>query len=889
MAGTVKSKVVNGISLLSVTTGFIILLGWYLNIALLESIIPHFVAIKVNAAFCFILLGCILYMAQEKKERILDAFFLFFNTIVIVIAIATLTEYAFKLKLGIDEFFVIDKKAVLDKYPYPGRMGLNTAICFLFLAITLPGLRYGSLRAKVFFQYMLHAVTAIATVALLGYLYGVSSFYNFFYVSSMALPTAIVIFSVSIAASTLNKNIGFTKLFIGDNIGDKTARRYFGLMVSMMLFFGFLRVQTERYHVFTHEMGGSIMALFFFLGVLFIVQNIANWLNTIDNERAIARAEVNGLNALLERRVEQRSLQLNTLIEQFQKSEEKYRSLIEQASDSIYVLDSKGDFMEVNKSMCKMIGYTPEELLSMNVVDLLGAEELAQQAPIYQQVEAGRSAIGERKYLKKGGTQLDVEVNVKKLVDGRSMVIARDITRRKEMEAELKQAELKFRILAERSVVGIYIVNDGRFVYVNPRFAQIFGYDAHELLGRRSVDTIVHPDYREISRQHVLDRMNGKIDSVHYEAMGFKKDGSTNWVEFYGSSTLFDNQMSIVGTMIDITERKYAENELRVSEHKYRMFFNSNPLPMLMIGKNDLAIVAANDAAVKLYGYTVHELLKMTVIDLRPFEDRVQMMQMLYLHKNSPSDSEIVRHIKKDGSVMKVQFLVHDITLDGQPIRLALTNDLTEKLAIEEAHRKSEANLKTILYNTDTAYVLIDRDLKILEYNKQALIFNGSESNNDPLGSHIFEYMPKKHIERFSIYLDQVLKGKTISYEAQYAQAGGAEKWYYIRMFPVQVKESGILGLVIAITDITERKNVEESLQEAYKRIEKHIESIKEMVWKQSHLIRSPLANLKGLISLISDAPDDKEAMAFVEAELNRLDHVIISMANDPATNDILA
>ncbi len=69
-----------------------------------------------------------------------------------------------------------------------------------------------------------------------------------------------------------------------------------------------------------------------------------------------------------------------------------------------------------------------------------------------------------------------VEVNVKMFSDDRIMVIARDITDRKKMETDLRDAELKFRTIAEKSMVGVYIVQKGKFIYVNPRFAEVFGY-----------------------------------------------------------------------------------------------------------------------------------------------------------------------------------------------------------------------------------------------------------------------------------------------------------------------------------------------------------------------------------------------------------------------------
>ena len=91
---------------------------------------------------------------------------------------------------------------------------------------------------------------------------------------------------------------------------------------------------------------------------------------------------------------------------------------------------------------------------------------------------------------------------------------------------------------------------------------------------------------------------------------------------------------------------------------------------------------------------------------------------------------------------------------------------------------------------------------------------------------------------------------------------------------------------MIELSDITERKNAEENLKTAYLRIQKHVDSIKEMAWKQSHLIRGPIANLKGLSAMLNDNPVDAEVLKFIELELERLDKVIIDMAEDASDHE---
>jgi len=569
-------------------------------------------------------------------------------------------------------------------------------------------------------------------------------------------------------------------------------------------------------------------------------------------------------------------------------SEEKYQSLFEQASDAIFVLNAKGDFTNVNKSMCDLVGYSSGELLVMQIPDLLNVELIKANPLLYASAKPGDIALGERKVIHKNGTIIDVEINAKKFADNRVLVIARDITERKAMEAELIKAELKFRTLADKSMVGIYIVQKGKFVYVNPRFAEVFGYEPHELTDKPPVEAIIHPDYQSISNENIRRRVEGEVEGVHYEAMGKKKDGSANWVEFYGSRTLFEDEPTIIGSMIDITERKLAEDELRESEQKYKMLFDSSPMPLLMVDKNDLSIIAANTESTNLYGYTNEELLKLTIKDMRHEDDKHQVWDNFKMDLDTSSDRGIFRHVKKDGTIIYVQVIAHDILFEGKQVRLGLYNDLTEKLKAELEHQKTEANLQTILNTTDTAYALLDRNLDVLEYNDKALAFVKNEFHFEPgSGGKLFDHLPENRRSQFFEYIDAVLKGKTISYEVSYPQHEEMNIWYYVRMFPIATKGNEILGLVLAITDITERKDAEQSLQSAYERIKENIQFIREMVWKQSHILRSPLANLKGLTTMLQNDPGDEEVLGYIKVELERMDTVFIEMARDSSNDEM--
>ncbi|HEY9001157.1 MAG TPA: PAS domain S-box protein [Mucilaginibacter sp.] len=876
-----KNRTITVISCITIATGIVVILGWLLSIPVLKQIIPGFVNMVFNTALSFVLFGGALLSTQYSKTKSQNITFLFLSSAGTLIGLITLLQFIFHFNTGLDELFVKDTEKVSATHLFSGRMAFNSAICITILGLGLLMLTIKKTAFDLFAQWSFHLVTIVSAIALIGYLYGASLFDSLLYVSSMAAHTAILFFILSVAASLLNPQIGIASLFTGKHIGNKMAKRLFTLMVIMVVIFGSLRVQTEHYKLFSLEIGISLLAVCFILMSLAIIWNTALWLNRVDADRSKAEAEVKQMNAELERRVEERSAE-------YQKSEKKYRLLIEHASDAIYVLDANGYFTDANASMCEMMGYSRDELLQLNVDAIVDPEELKVDPLPKDKKGEEYSEIRERRFMRKNGAVFPVEINVKRFMDDRVLVMARDITYRKKMETELRDAELKFRTVAEKSIVGVYIVQNGKFVFVNPRFAEIFGYQPHEIINTMAVDGIIHDDYKHVTIEAVRKRIEGEVESVHYEAMGLKKDGSANWVEFFGSRAIIGGLPTIIGSMVDITQRKAAEEELRSSEQQYKLLFESNPLPLWMVDKDTMRVIAANEAAARLYGYTKDELPNMEVTAFRIPEDRGLQMREWREDITTTSERNVLRHVKKDGTVMFVQVVANDIIFEGRSVRLSLTHDITERLKSEDMLRKSQANLQTILSTTDTAYASFDTDFKLIAYNPTAFNFISGQYRHKPKeGDYLGDFIPAHRWPKLMEMATQVLMGDHFHYEIDYPQDDGSTQWYDVKLSPLTDGGDQILGMLVALYDITERKNAEQDLQSAYVRIQDHVDSIKGMAWKQSHLIRSPLANLKALSEMLKGHPMDPEILKHFQTELNRLDDIIHEMAREAAGHGV--
>jgi PAS domain S-box-containing protein len=158
-------------------------------------------------------------------------------------------------------------------------------------------------------------------------------------------------------------------------------------------------------------------------------------------------------------------------------------------------------------------------------------------------------------------------------------------TERKQIEETLRKSEAKFRSLADTMPAAIFITQGARIRYVNAAGESISGYSRTELLAMNFWD-VAHPDYRELIKARGLARERGETVPSQYEVRILPKNREICWVDLTAAVTEFEGQPAIIGTAIDITERKQAEEALRESEAKNRALLNAIPDLMFRIGKD---------------------------------------------------------------------------------------------------------------------------------------------------------------------------------------------------------------------------------------------------------------------------------------------------------------
>ena len=515
-------------------------------------------------------------------------------------------------------------------------------------------------------------------------------------------------------------------------------------------------------------------------------------------------------------------------------SEERYRVLVENASDIIFRTDVNGNFTFVNPAMIHISGYEKEELIGEQYTILIRPDMRDNALKFFgrQMVKGLQNTYSEYPIITKDGQNLWFGQNTQLIVnDGKVtgfQVVSRDITDRKRMEEKLRFEEKRFRAFVEHASDMIVLVNpEGVILYVNPAIESILGYKPEERIGANGGE-IVHPDdvkalvdvFTTLSRDTSSPVINGELRLRH-------KDGSWRTLEATGSNLVNNNVVeSIIINYRDITERKKAEDGLRKSEEKFKQLAEVFPETIFEANmKGD--VTYANEHGLKQFGLTQEDIVSgINIFDLVSPLDRNLAMERIQtrIKDNDNSDKRYLEYkaVKKDGSTFYAMALSVPIMVDGEPVGIrGFILDITERKQAENMLYESEERYRLIAENTADTISVFDLNLKPTYISPSILKLRGypvQEAMTQTLDQMLTPDSLQQARKHFADQMALELSGtadltRTILMELEEYCKDGSTILVELAASFLRDKNLKPTGILTVTRDITERKKAEEQIQ----------------------------------------------------------------------------
>ena len=411
-----------------------------------------------------------------------------------------------------------------------------------------------------------------------------------------------------------------------------------------------------------------------------------------------------------------------------------------------------------------------------------------------------------------------------------SQQVARAIEHKRN-EAALLASEEWHRLAFERNLAGVYRSTiDGRLLDCNLAFARIFGYESREAMLAQPVQNIF---YDPSERKDLLDRLLAVGTITAFEIKLKRKDGSPVWVLENMNVVKSPDERStqLEGTLIDITERKVAEEKLRVSEQRYReLVENANDI--IYTQALDGSFLSLNKAATRVTGYSVEEGVGMPVNKLVVPEDQAEARARIE-RKIAGLETETTYEIgiiAKSGERKSLEVSTRLITEGGKPVAIqGIARDITARKQAEEALKESETRFRAVaetastsifIYRGDRFYYANPASEQITGYTRDELLTKGL---TDLVHPDFRQLIAQRSSARQ--HGDTSVPSR---YEFKVVRKDGAERWVDFSAAIIKLQgETAVLGTA---SDITERKEAEATLQVQKAYLERLFESAPEAI-----------------------------------------------------------
>ena len=580
-------------------------------------------------------------------------------------------------------------------------------------------------------------------------------------------------------------------------------------------------------------------------------------------------------------------------------SDEKFRSVFENAMDGILLTDAETKKIDLaNQTVCRMLRYDPEEIRSLRIMDIHPKDDLPFVVEQFERQARGEVTFSESiPVQRKDGSIFYADINSTPVtIAGRSYLlgILRDTTERREFDEVLRESEKRYRLISEHTSDLIVITTfDPNLtpLYINSAHERVFGYSLKELM-KKSILDLIHPDdlkkFLPLVRKLAAVRSKDDIDwrdSTLIECRAHDKAGNWHYLEST-INVVEENRLLFITK--DVTERKRAEAQLRETEENYHAYVD-NALEGIVILQDGIRKYA-NRAMEHLTGYSLDELVGSPFTDVLLPEDSGALLDgyRRYLNGENVHPMTEVKIRRKDGAIRHVAVQYQIIQYRGSPAVLGFMHDITDRKNYEDALRESEMNYRELSANLPgTIYQFIMRTdgswgipyvsegvRDMLELTPEEVVQNPRL----PFEMMLPGYVPKL----WGSIAESAANLSTWTLEFQVQTKSGKVKWLRGSATPRKLPNGNILWNGVFI-DLTLRKKSDDELRRARDELEQRVEERTAELRKINEALEAEIAerirleeryrslvqNLSDIILILDEHMNISYASPSVERTLN--------------------
>ncbi|TFG31277.1 PAS domain S-box protein [Candidatus Thorarchaeota archaeon] len=393
---------------------------------------------------------------------------------------------------------------------------------------------------------------------------------------------------------------------------------------------------------------------------------------------------------------DEKSMDIASLEELF-----RHRDLIESLNEGFGVVNENNVLTYVNKRFGELLEYSPEEMTGQPIGRFLNDKNRKIQLEQFENRRQKRTSKYELDWISKSGRIISTLISGVPIVSAEgehrgSYAVITDLT-------AYKAAERKYRMLAEQSLQGLTVIQNEKYVYVNPAFGEIVGYSVDEIIAMTPQQAwdLVYPEDKKYLLSIAEHRKIGKSIPMPYEYRFRRRDGAIRWVQAFSSTIEYEGAYAVQVLVIDITETKEFEENLRKSEVKYRSLAEQSPQGITILTRD--RFLYYNPAFRDIVGYSDEELSKMTandVWDLVYPDDRdeltIRMRDKIAGRPIAPRYE--YRFVRKNGQVRWVESFSSQVDYENESAVQTVIVDITDR-------RQSERQLQSV---KDRALLYLD-------------------------------------------------------------------------------------------------------------------------------------------------------------------------------------